>query len=1102
MSTRRVWLFLCALLIVWVPLAFGIGPRPLPSSDAGLADDGPWPASTPALLAKLETDDEWHREATVEECARRISQGDSDLLSGVLGLLKDQKDPVHRRAAIRVLRWIPEGNLPDDSKLPQTVGEAALERLDDPDVFVRSVAVSVLEWREPPQADALQRIERALREEVSPTIKAKLLLLMARWTAAQGRQAEAENLLARGLSRDMPSAVRIAAIRQLARDRALPSRRLQAILDMLPDLDLEVRLAAINALEFLYGYGNLSLSEPYANEAPKVSAAVAVLLKDQRPSVELAAAKALASLGNRASTQQKALEEAFATSRSEQVRANCALALGAIGQKSKNAQAVTLELVTAIGDGSPSLRVAVISALGRIGKPATGAVDSLRSILRESNGEKVRAAAASALGEIRSPKALPELAAVLKDSHQLSTQRAAVEAIGQLGEAAKDAEDDLRPLLLAEDGELVNVTEGALTAIGAQSDATARALAKRLAVDPERPYSDFNLNGALEHICKRNPLAIKLLAATLTDANLQRRAASILVTTAEDLPYEIEKGTISYLTLERILPALRGAASRMRALPEGGRGAAILEATSDKIESKVRPVRTFLQVITSPLFFIPAGYLLALLGVFWFAPLWLLALDETLRPFKVKLPWLGEVGLHSFLFLQYRPRVLDAWVVRHVDVARANFAERTTVRDRVVQVPLPAVLDGNRLTELTSQELAGAFRQEQARILIWGEGGVGKTSLACQLARWAMAEESEERLTKHTMLPVLVEEDLEVQPETEKPEVCAAALLDVVRGQLQSVAGSPEPIPERLFGRLLRQKRVLVIVDHLSEMNEAMRRAVRPESPTFPINALVVTARTESVLGAVAVHKVTPMRIQGDRTASFMEAYLTRRQKRELFKDAEFFEACAHLSRMVGQRNITVLLARLYADRLIDLKEGSSAAEGLPDSIPDLMLSYLNELNRSVSDDRLDEREVQRTATILAWHCLKTTFRPGPAPRDEVVEALGRTGEERLSYLERKLRIAATVGAARNQVRVNLDPLAEYLAGMYLVDRELRSGEDREAFLVRARTLASDAAADISGFLLAVEDSYLARTAGANPGDAFSSALRSLGQPQPLRQAA
>jgi hypothetical protein len=151
-----------------------------------------------------------------------------------------------------------------------------------------------------------------------------------------------------------------------------------------------------------------------------------------------------------------------------------------------------------------------------------------------------------------------------------------------------------------------------------------------------------------------------------------------------------------------------------------------------------------------------------------------------------------------------------------------------------------------------------------------------------------------------------------------------------------------------------------VIVDHFSEMPDATRQEIRPGQSDFPANVLIITSRLEEQLGGVPPSTVKPLRIQGNRLSSFLEAYLTQRGKREYFDDAEFFDACRRLSLMVGTRDITVLLAKLYAEQMIAAKEGP-AESILPDTIPDLMLSYVNEVNRGV--DR-PKRHCQLNADI------------------------------------------------------------------------------------------------------------------------------------------
>ena len=74
--------------------------------------------------------------------------------------------------------------------------------------------------------------------------------------------------------------------------------------------------------------------------------------------------------------------------------------------------------------------------------------------------------------------------------------------------------------------------------------------------------------------------------------------------------------------------------------------------------------------------------------------------------------------------------------------------------------------------------------------------------------------------------------------------------------------------------------------------------------------------------------------------SSFMEAYLTQRGKRDRFTDTEFFDACSRLSVMVGARNITVLLAKLYAEQLIAVKDGTTT--GAPVAIQGFLLAVLD----------------------------------------------------------------------------------------------------------------------------------------------------------------
>jgi hypothetical protein len=329
-------------------------------------------------------------------------------------------------------------------------------------------------------------------------------------------------------------------------------------------------------------------------------------------------------------------------------------------------------------------------------------------------------------------------------------------------------------------------------------------------------------------------------------------------------------------------------------------------------------------------------------ALLWLRPLWLLRLNEVLKPFTdFTLPAsLGglKIPVRAVLlvgFFHYHSRVLKAWVATHIPIVREAFWQKHTVRERLIHIPTPVSLDNLSLATFTGNYVRPVFSKRRGCLLIWGEGGAGKTSLACQIAKWALDSDEAERLWGHYMLPVLIEQELDLVVAQGRPP-----FIEAIRGQLQALVGETEPISSELLERLLRHQHVLVIVDHFSEMSEATRREIRPGHPDFPVNALVVTSRMEEPLDGVPKSTIKPLRIEGNRLSSFMEAYLRQRGKRDLFDDPEYFDACRRLSLMVGQRNITVLLAKLYAELLISAKEGLREND-LPDNIPDLMLSYL-----------------------------------------------------------------------------------------------------------------------------------------------------------------
>jgi len=130
----------------------------------------------------------------------------------------------------------------------------------------------------------------------------------------------------------------------------------------------------------------------------------------------------------------------------------------------------------------------------------------------------------------------------------------------------------------------------------------------------------------------------------------------------------------------------------------------------------------------------------------WRRPLVLLRLNDGLQRY-LDLHIGGRVVPSSLLlrfptgivFLHYHSLVLNAWVKQHAEMARKHLHTLPTFQERAVYVDLPVLWRGESQS-VGPAELQPLFAAPSAVLLVWGEGGSGKTTLACQMAFWALAE--------------------------------------------------------------------------------------------------------------------------------------------------------------------------------------------------------------------------------------------------------------------------------------------------------------------------------------------------------------------------
>jgi HEAT repeat protein len=855
--------------------------------------------------------------------------------------------------------------------------------------------------------------------------------------------ASIEQLITTLESPTTPFPKRLQAMAAIANTGADAEMAVPALTEALSDRNPQIRLKSTQTIAAIGSRAKAAVPE------------LMIALKDPNEAVRMGATVAIGKLGSDAKAAIPGLIEALSDT-SSGVRSHATFALASMGSDAKIALPQLMEALT---DDDPDIRKGAITALGRLGKDAKPAVSGLAQLLNDPDS---------------------------------SVRLNALTALSRIGADAEAAVPDLQKLLQSRDREMRSFAALALGRIGASAEAAIPDLTKALS-DPDKDVR-LNTAAALGRIGSASQAAIPALTAQLKDANIGVRlsAAAALGRIAgglQDGAGKLERQSLEdgIAGLEKALPLLE---DRENGFSEDvatavRRSLSVLKAQRD---SRMFD-RVWQWTQENPAFALIGFYILAT-PAFWFLvllvrPLWLLKLNDALKPytdFELPTP-LGntiKVPLRFVMFigwLHYHPRVLDAWVKQQIPIAQEAFAHKSTVSDRQVYIPIPVVLQGNTIPELRGNDLHSTFWDGRQCLLIWGEGGIGKTSLACQLGKWAMASDRNERLCRHRMIPVLVEQELDFKvPDDKDP------FQEAIRGQLQALVDSAEPLCDEFIEKLLRQRRILVIVDRLSELSEATRKEIRPGHPDFPANALIVTSRVEETLDGVPKSLIRPMRIEGNRLSSFLEAYLSQRNQRELFTDSEYFDACSQLSKMVGQRNITVLLAKLYAEQMIASKAGVHNGL-LPDNIPDLMLSYLNELNRDHGEDEPDNPTLHQDAKVVAWECLKYSFRPAPAKREVILAELmekaaidEESAKARLKHLEKRLRILQTVGPAQDQICFALDPLAECLAALHLV--ELYGNETYlwTDLLIQADSMPG-APESIQGFLLAIRDCCMAKIA-------------------------
>jgi photosystem II stability/assembly factor-like uncharacterized protein len=389
--------------------------------------------------------------------------------------------------------------------------------------------------------------------------------------------------------------------------------------------------------------------------------------------------------------------------------------------------------------------------------------------------------------------------------------------------------------------------------------------------------------------------------------------------------------------------------------------------------------------------------------------------------------------------------VLDEWVARHVTKTRSALNHLDLFEQRLIYVPLDVRVGdrtrGKLIEGLSVEDLRPAFNNERTVVSIIGGGGGGKSTLACAIARWAIADDPDQRPAQHQMLPVFVTEE-------------TTNLVTAITRTLHRMFGDEE-LPDDLIHGLLARQRLLVIVDALSELGpETQAHIEQIFAESVPINAIVLTSRIEPRFGALDRTTLYPMLIDATRIVQFISDYLDQIWDGDQLKDGRtqlrLGERVLTLAQSGGQRiPVTPLLVTLCMDSAVQRVLDGQSLDEMPEVIPEVFIDYLRRLNASAmgGDLTVADEVFSRAAQILATVSVAAKLVPQDFAPDAAIEALEKehVRQEAMPLIERLVAsglLERRMPGGILMLRFTLDPVAEYLAVIDKLHRLQGAGPD------------------------------------------------------------
>jgi photosystem II stability/assembly factor-like uncharacterized protein len=446
-------------------------------------------------------------------------------------------------------------------------------------------------------------------------------------------------------------------------------------------------------------------------------------------------------------------------------------------------------------------------------------------------------------------------------------------------------------------------------------------------------------------------------------------------------------------------------------------------------------------------------YCLAIIGLFAFAPSWFVLWHEKAAPLIAALPIpskaTDKVTQLAGLFLIGRARALDAVVAEFAPLALAELERIPEVAARPKWVAAPLQVEDEVFGQTASPfaesaaaaegelyvrgltELKRHLVQRRWWLSIEGPGGVGKSALAFQIARWFAAPEPQSRLHITQAIPISIrslKEGLDAE----------------VLAELKRILDLPRMSPQ-LSGALLSRRRVLALIDGISEKAsdiEALEIGpLNPSKGAALTHLVVMTSRRRIQIPDVV--KVLPKAVDLGSIDEVLSRYLDdvvgagrfSPSQREAIRES-LKGIMKEISSESGQPpQIPMVFVKLIIQRADEVlsKDEAPGASGspeasLPKDLSELVDAYVASLLEARPEGVAEANQARRAALACIGQDGLPKLRPLAAYE---ARSLTLAQLEGLVVTGLMVKDAADVGDPR--YKFALDPIAEYLAAKELV---------------------------------------------------------------------